>query len=88
MPVLTHLTTRGVEMAVYRCSRCDTLKDGDFCVCAEDPREEFGLMCEACAEDSDEIADAKSRFVREGSFTKEQLKIIAQMEEEDDDCTI
>ena len=41
-------------MAVYRCSRCDTLTDGDYSPCIEDPNEEFGLMCESCAAEAEE----------------------------------
>lgn len=38
-------------MAMYRCNYCDNLKDGDWCVCSEDPRpgQELELVCEDCA---------------------------------------
>jgi DNA-directed RNA polymerase subunit RPC12/RpoP len=35
-------------MAIYRCSRCDAWKDGDYDTCSEDPEDELGLMCEDC----------------------------------------
>lgn len=41
-------------MAVYRCSRCDEYKDGDWHPATEDPKEEFGLMCEECAGEAEE----------------------------------
>ena len=44
-------------MAMYRCSRCDTLKDGDYCTCVEDPTDEFGLVCEDCACELEEEDD-------------------------------
>ncbi len=36
-------------MAMYRCSECDELIDGDYNPGIESPTEEFGLMCESCA---------------------------------------
>ena len=36
-------------MAMYWCSRCGSLKDGDWNVCTEDPADPLGLMCEECA---------------------------------------
>ena len=45
-------------MAMYYCSRCGEMKDEDWNPCTEDPKDEFGLMCESCAceveEDDDE----------------------------------
>ena len=36
-------------MAMYGCSRCDELKDGDWDCPSEDPDDELGLVCEDCA---------------------------------------
>ncbi len=42
-------------MAMYRCSECDELIDGDYNPGIESPTEEFGLMCESCACEIDEV---------------------------------
>ncbi len=42
-------------MAMYRCSECDELLDDDYSPGIESPTEEFGLMCESCACEIDEV---------------------------------
>ncbi len=42
-------------MAMYRCSECDELVDDDYNPGVESPTEEFGLMCESCACEIDEV---------------------------------
>ena len=48
-------------MAIYRCSKCDEFKDGDWDTPQEDPHDDLGLMCEDCAcELEDETEQAKA----------------------------
>ena len=35
-------------MAIYYCNHCGNLKDEDYNVCSEDPREASELVCEDC----------------------------------------
>jgi len=68
-------------MAIYRCSRCDEMKDGDYDVCTEDPDEEFGLMCESC---TCELPEPTLEVRQGGVFSKAQLATIARLEAEDE----
>lgn len=38
-------------MAIYRCSGCDRMVDDDYEPGTDDGTEDFGLLCESCAED-------------------------------------
>ena len=44
-------------MAMYRCSRCEEFKDGDWNTCVEDPLDISGLMCEECEEAASEALE-------------------------------
>jgi hypothetical protein len=65
-------------MGIYRCSRCDTMKDSDY-GCTADPNDELGLMCEDCAGDLEELTFAEPP----GSitFTAEQQAFIKKAED-------
>ena len=51
-------------MSMYRCSRCGGLKDNDYNVCTEDPREPLGLMCEECACEVEDEKETRAEEIR------------------------
>ena len=58
-------------MSMYLCNRCDTLKDNDWDVGEEDPKNLLELMCQQCT------ADAEDDFLEpvRGDFTQKQKEL-------------
>ncbi len=67
-------------MATYRCNKCDTFKDGDYCVCSQDPRpgQSLELVCEDCMCELEyekeardyEISQRHAEWCRQKGFTQ------------------
>jgi hypothetical protein len=49
-------------MAIYICSECDTMKDGDCFPCVEHPDSPEELICEECSAELEEEADMEKEF--------------------------
>jgi len=37
-------------MSVYRCDICEEYKDADYAGCNENPKNEYGCICDECEE--------------------------------------
>ena len=61
-------------MAIYYCNHCGNLKDEDYNVCSEDPREANELVCEDCiVEIEEELAEDARQYELEQRRTHASL---------------